>query len=362
MWTKARALARRQFSNGTRATITLLKRVELFLFVFGLISVPVLVSRIGAGETFELASRLGPWLVPLVVLGIVPHVLDTLGLFFCLPLDRERLGLAYTFAGRLAGEGVNAVLPTATVGGELIKVSILGRRAPLDRVTAGVTLTYAIDAFTTMVLTSLALPLALPRLALPLSLRLGLAALVLTGLVGTYVFLNLVRGGLLARIDGTLRRLGLLRERLGAAPGVTVVAPRAVAASALLLLASTLWGAVEVGVVRYALTGESLVGDSLAIASLASFLDALFFFVPGQIGTREGGLAGITSLAGLGPSLGITIALVRRMTQMAWALVGYGFFAWLQRYGTVASPFEPRLIQSRPRPIAAEAAAVELLG
>jgi hypothetical protein len=299
--------------------------VELTLFGIGLASFVFLVSQIGLAEATSLAGRLGPWIIPIVGLGFVPHALDTLGLFLCL-LDRGQIGLGYTFAGRLAGEALNTVLPTATVGGEVVKASILGRRAPLERVAAGVGLTYAVDAFSTMALAALALPVSLPRLDLPVSLRIGIAGLVIAGLLGTSTFLHLVHAG---RVHAVLRRLGVIRERTD--PASAAVPRRVVAGAALALLASTLWSAVEVGIVRYALTGERDLADALAIASLSAFVDAVFFFVPGQIGTREGGLAAITALFGLGSSLGITIALVRRLTQVAWALLGYVSFAWLQR-------------------------------
>ena len=183
-----------------------------------------------------------------------------------------------------------------------------------------------------VVLTAVALPVSLPRLDLPVSVRIGLAGTVIAGLLGTSVFLHLVHAG---RVRAVLGRLGVIREHLATSPSATIPR-RVVAAAALALLASTLWSAVEVGLVRYALTGERDVVGALAIASLSAFVDAVFFFVPGQVGTREGGLAAITALFGLGSSLGITIALVRRVTQVAWALLGYVFFAWLQRSAPVA--------------------------
>jgi hypothetical protein len=339
MTTTERAAGLSPWTRGSRAAaIGLLKRVELLLLVIGLVTVPVLVAGVGTAETTRLATRMGPWLVPILVLGFVPHLLDTIGLLLCLPLDRARLGLAYTFAGRLAGEGVNTVLPTATVGGELVKVSILGRRAPLERVAAGVSLTYALDAYTIMVLAGVSLPIALPRLDLPVAARLTLAGLILAGLVGTYIFLGLVRSGLIGQVHEVARRLGIFRERLvGHGRGMTVVASHTVAASALFLTASTLWAAVEIGLVRYALFGEVQIADAIGIASLSAFLDAVFFFVPGQIGTREGGLAAITTLAGLGPSLGVAIGLVRRLNQVVWALLGYAVFAWIQRTAPIVT-------------------------
>jgi hypothetical protein len=215
------------------------------------------------------------------------------------------------------------------VGGELLKASFLARRTTFGQALTAVTTTYAIDAMTIMVLAGACMPLALPRLALSPLAGLFLASFVLAGIVGTYIFYRIVRSGSLAFLPRFLQALVAGRAP-GAFPSGAGNEPSPARAFFYMLL-STAWPAVEIAIVRYVLTGEVGIVEALAIASVSGFADAVFFFVPGNIGTREGGLAAITALAGLGAPLGLAIGVVRRVSQITWALAGYGCFLWLER-------------------------------
>src|SRR5581483_6243409 len=143
---------------------------EAALLPLGIAALGVLIWRIGPEERAEILRLLALiqwWFVAIVLQEIIAHAANTAGLLACLPLDRRALGFWYAFSARLAGEGVNATMPTATVGGELLKISLLSRRAPTERVTAGISAAYASQAVAQMLFTTLALPLALPALELP---------------------------------------------------------------------------------------------------------------------------------------------------------------------------------------------------
>jgi hypothetical protein len=285
-----------------------MKRLERIFLILGLVIAVGAVGRLPAREIARLATDCRGSIAAVIALGFVPQILDALGLYVCLPVDRKRLGLAYTFAGRLAGEGVNTIVPTATIGGEVVKVSLLSRRAPGRAVLAGVSTAYSLDALSTLVLVGVALPSALPRLDLPAVPRLGVAGVVLLATLGTYVFHRIVRHAASAR-----------RTKPEASTPAFSLAFA-------FLFASALWQTVEVALVRRGLGDEFEPLECFAIAALSALLDAVFFFVPGNLGTREGGLAGITALLGLGAPLGVQFALVRRLSQLVWAVAGYACF------------------------------------
>jgi len=60
----------------------------------------------------------------------------------------------------------------------------------------------------------------------------------------------------------------------------------------------------------------------LAIEILSTTIDAILFFVPGKVGTQEGGKVLIFVMLGLDPAQGLTFALMRRIREMVWAGVG----------------------------------------
>ncbi|HZU97303.1 MAG TPA: lysylphosphatidylglycerol synthase domain-containing protein [Planctomycetota bacterium] len=281
--------------------------LERLLLLAGLVGLLVLVGTAGSIETGRIIAFVGWWLVPIILLGAVPHLLDTIGLYCCLPRGPR---LRSVFAARLAGEGLNALVPTATVGGELLKASLLSRRVNARAALAAITAAYALDALAALSLSSIGLPFAFARLGLSPLARQALAALLLAGMAGTTVFWRLIRSGSIVR---------------GVDPG------RPYSLAYVAMFASTAWTVAEIAIVRFAASGELDLEGALAMGSSATLLDAVFFFVPGQIGTREGGLAAITALAGLGAPLGIAIGLVRRARETVWTLIGYGCFVVLER-------------------------------
>lgn len=319
---------------------------ETALLPLGAAALAFLIWQIGPDERAKIISRLSTirwWFAAVVAQELVAHAANTAGLLSCLPLDRKRLGFWYAFAARLAGEGVNATMPTATVGGELLKISLLNRRAPAERVTAGIGAAYASQALAQMLFTALALPLTLPALDLPRALKALIVVFVLAGVIATYWLANITRGGAFGKAHGLFRKVGLGKEgsrahdattRIdGAARDAHSAAPAAFAVSVLQFLFAWSWSAVEVGLILYAFTGEVNVLQCIAIESLSAFVDAVFFFVPGQMGTREIGLGGITKALGLGPEIGISIGLVRRGRVLIWAAIGLLCLAWFRRFG-----------------------------
>jgi hypothetical protein len=321
---------------------------ERALLPIGLVGLGVLIWGAGADNVIEKTRLVGWWFLVVIAQEFVCHVTNTFGLLVCMPADRARLSFWRTFAARQAGEGVNATMPTATIGGELLKISLLARSVPAERVTAGVTAAYATQALAQMLFTAFALPLALPALDLPFSLRILFAIFVLGGVVATYWFAGVLRqGAAFGRAHGFLRKVGLGREgsrahetseRIDdAAKAAHGASPNAFAASVLWFLFGWFWGIVEVALILHACGYEVNFASCLAIESLSAFIDAVFFFVPGQLATREGGLAAITFGLGLGAEVGVAIGLVRRGRALAWAAIGFLCLGWFRHTAPVVA-------------------------
>jgi hypothetical protein len=328
---------------------------EAAMFPLGALALGVLVWQTGKDEILRLTATVQWWFALIVLQELVAHSANTAGLLACLPLDRKGLGFGYTFAARLAGEGVNATMPTATVGGELLKIALLSRRAPAERVTAGVSAAYTGQTFAQMLFTALALPFALPWIPWALPYRLMLAFFVFSGLIVTYAIAVVSRGSAFGSVHSVLRKLKIGKEGSSAhettgriddaAKQATVANPHAFSVSVILFLFAWFWGTIEVAVILHACRIDVDLSTCAAIESLSAFIDAAFFFVPGQMGTREGGLAGITHTLGLGTPAGLTIGLVRRGRVFIWAALGLVCLAWFRRNApkgvTPSNPIQP---------------------
>jgi hypothetical protein len=81
---------------------------------------------------------------------------------------------------------------------------------------------------------------------------------------------------------------------------------------------------VQVQLVLYLLNVPGGFRYSFLITVFSSLIDALFFFVPGRIGSHEGGRLLISKTLGMTTAQGLTIGVISRLNQIIWSLLGFG--------------------------------------
>lgn len=82
-------------------------------------------------------------------------------------------------------------------------------------------------------------------------------------------------------------------------------------------------GVVEAYITLQAITGESpSVLTSFILETAQRLMTVVFKVVPFQMGVSELGTAAVTNVLGLGVTVGVTVAVVRKARMAAWALLG----------------------------------------
>jgi len=66
-------------------------------------------------------------------------------------------------------------------------------------------------------------------------------------------------------------------------------------------------------------------GEALYINAASSLIINVFFFMPFELGTREGGLFLVMQTIGYPPGIGIVIGLVNRLRELVWLFIGLTF-------------------------------------
>jgi hypothetical protein len=82
----------------------------------------------------------------------------------------------------------------------------------------------------------------------------------------------------------------------------------------------------------------------LGIEGVTRGLKMLSGWIPARLGSDEGGAISAFALTGLSPTLGLALALTRRVRDLLWALIGIVWLAWNSR------PSEVSQNAKRPRP------------
>lgn len=317
--------------------------IRLLFLAAGLVVLGGLIRHIGLFQVWETVERVGALtfcviLTPLLVV----YLLDTYGWSLTLGKWARRVGFVRLFMVRMAGEAINVTTPTAMLGGEPMKAYLLTRyEVPMVEGLASV-----VTAKTIMVIAQILFMLL--GLGVTLWLVGGgeynvLLAFVSLGLLGFGVFLFLVlqRYGIgmgLLTVAETCRirsqRLEAYRPQLLELDQTIRTFYRQRRRTFMLSLGihyvAWLLELFEVYAILYFLGVEVGWLSSLSIAALAVLIKGSVSFVPGGLGAQEGGYLFLLMALGYGEVTGITFALIRRVREILWILIGLVFLAVLR--------------------------------
>jgi hypothetical protein len=241
---------------------------------------------------------------------------------------------------RIAGDAVNYVTPTAAVGGELVRVALLRRFVAAVPAIASVVLLVVTQFFSQVVFVSVGIVYCLPRLlAGPWAAAVAVPAGFLVAILAGLIFLA-VRSDGFRRIDGLARRVPWLARFADAGNaealdreifGAVRARPFDLAAAVFCFLGAWSVGVVEARLILSFLGTPVSWGTAFSIESLSVLIETAFFFVPAKAGTQEGGKVAIFAALGLAVSDGLALGVVRRLRELAWAMMGLIVFGVLER-------------------------------
>ena len=315
-------------------------RAERALLVGGVALLGVLVYEVGLRAVLDDLRLVGWGIVPIVLQELIAYAFNTLGWRYAFPAPPPGIGFARLLAVRLAGDAINSVTPTATLGGEVVRIRLLRDRIATAPAMASVTIAMLGQTVAQVLFIAVGFALLLAGSNVPSRIRpeLLVGVVVMGGLAVGLVVAQ--RRGRFSPLVAGLRLIGL--ERVGAhlraaaarLDGEIAAFHAAGAGRFALSVASFLvgWasGLLEVALILFFLHVQVSVERVLAIEVLSITIDGILFVIPAKIGTQEGGKVLIFTLLGLPPAQGLAFGLLRRVRELAWAAVGLTLLSRLQ--------------------------------
>jgi putative membrane protein len=241
----------------------------------------------------------------------------------------QRPTVAATFRMRLIKEAVNALLPVAQVGGDVVRARLAVTPAlPLRTAAASCIVDAALGVaclvlFVLIGLAAASLIVADPRID-HLAIQIAIA--------GALATLGLIAGerlGFLRLLDrATARTSGALGRLSGVGEDVRIICSRGgpMARSMAWHLLSWSLGVVETWVAMWAVGLDPSWRDALVLESMAQGARALGFAIPGALGVQEGGYVLICSALGIPPHDALALSLLRRLRELTLGVLGLGLW------------------------------------
>jgi uncharacterized protein (TIRG00374 family) len=310
------------------AWLTWVTRISLVLGIAGLIGS---VWIVGPRTIFHHLGSIGWFFVVLVVIEMLSSVLDGLAIYF-MAHGPGRPSVRESVVAQIVGRGVNSVTPGGNLG-EALKVGLLSQRCSTRRIVAAVMYVGLIGVVLSLAVVAIGSAVTAFWFDMPAIGRLGclFGAAVLGGVAITIVVL--LRRGMLSTLSNALARMHIIskqrRERWnqtlsevdsrlrGADDGdYRRRAIGCVAISQLLQKGLAYFTILSAG---YAMSP----GQFLALLSAGVIISWVSTVIPMGLGLAEGGNAALFTLIGAPASLGLALALARRVNQVVFASIGF---------------------------------------
>jgi uncharacterized protein (TIRG00374 family) len=316
-----------------------LSKVNIAFFIVGLCVFSYLVYRFGIDQIVSNIERAGWSLVYVVLVWLVIYVLNAAAWTLVLGANGKAIAFRRLFMVTVSGFVINYITPVVAIGGEPYKVKALSGAMGAQQSLSAVVLYRMIHLLGHMMLLLTGILAAVLFLPLPMPLD---PVLVLIG--GAILWLVIVtlsghREGVFQRLSKWLAKFRVLRrlsEKLqryeDSLPemdtiitGVYQREPWKFTGALLLEYTSRLLMGVEVYLILGGIGIETTLASALFLYVAYSIVINVLFFVPMNLGAREGGLVlGLQSLA-LPPLLGVYLGIVMRIREFVWILIGLLF-------------------------------------
>lgn len=335
-------------------------RTNTVLLFLGLALFALLLLKVGPMMVYAHLRSLG-WrfllVLPPYALG---YLLHTLG--WRATLKERPLPLSKLFSFRMAGEALNYLTPSASLGGEPVKAYLLKRAGiPLEEGLASVVVAKTAMTAAQLMFTIGGILLALlqtpdPRPQTPLLVSATALALAISFALAFLLVIQ--RQGLLASLLKPVKKLHRIQGWLKKREEKLLALDRHIgsfyrqkgpsfALSFTLHLAGWIVQGFEVYLLLAFLGIPVPLPTALAIHALSVLAKAAAFFIPGGLGVQEGGNILIFLGFSFSVQMGMTFSLVRRARELLWAAFGLLALARYQLGGTDGPTIDTRPRRSR---------------
>ena len=311
------------------------RRAQLLFFAAGAIALVVLIMR---SDPRQLASdvRDAGWAVPAIVgvYGFV-YTLNTAAWWLTM-IEAPRLSFARAWVVNVAAFAINYLTPFASIGGEPFKIVAASQWMGTRNGTASV-LNYRLvhmQAHLLFFLTGVILAfIFLPAgtMATPVLVIMAVVLLILAALL-----LAVHREGVIERLFDLSMRLPLIgrfarRFEPRRAALIEIdrqlisfhgASPRRYYGALALEYLARVVSMFEFFIIARAIGHPVSFGTAFLIGGFSSLVVNLFFFMPFNVGSKEGGLYVIFAALGLPSRLGVAAAVLSRLREIIWIAIG----------------------------------------
>ncbi|MGE5314008.1 MAG: lysylphosphatidylglycerol synthase transmembrane domain-containing protein [Acidobacteriota bacterium] len=312
------------------------RRVTYVLLAIGISVLVLMVMHLGFATIAENVEKVSWRFLPIVAVWGIVYACNAWAIYLLIDHQRESVSFRAVLQATISSFAINYITPFLNLGGEPYRAAVLkpyigGRRAVSAVVSYNIVrmMGHCLFWLFTGVVAIVALPMSaaglwsmIGVLAVVLALFLLLAALQRHGfLESAWGRLRILfgRGARSRWFEAKALALGEVDERLRS---VYAENPSGFAKAIAIETVSRLIATWEFVFIMEAVYGAPSYRDALMLNGASSLVLNIFFFIPFELGAREGSLYMTLHLIGYTADLGIFVGLINRARELVWIAIG----------------------------------------
>lgn len=328
------------------------KKYQNGFFIFGLTVLTLMITQLDFTQVWHGLRHAGHWFLAVVALWAVLYVINTTSWYIIIkgvcsqgnephrrqsPTAKLPISFAWLYKVTVSGFALNYATPGGLMGGEPYRIMELTPRIGAERASSSVILyvmTHIFSHFWFWLLNVLLFALTKPLSSAAVTLLVATSAFCILGI---WFFMSGYRKGLANRIMNLFTHIPFVRRKAQVfieshhdqlsdidrqVAALHSQAPGTFISAVLLELACRICSALEIFFILLVVMPHVNYLDCLFILAFTSLFANLLFFMPLQLGGREGGFFMSTTAIGISASAGIFVALIVRLRELLWTGIG----------------------------------------
>lgn len=316
------------------------KKYQNLFFLFGIVMLAVMLTQLDYRQVWDGLKSAGYWFFAVVALWAFLYMLNTATWYIIIKSgsnEPTKINFFWLYKITVSGFALNYTTPCGLMGGEPYRVMSLSPKIGPERASSSVILYAMTHIFSHFLFWILSILIYL--LTEPLNFFMGI---ILTSagafcLLGVWFFIKGYRKGMAVRLMNLLKHIpgakkwarGFVerhKEQLDTIDSQIAALHnqnrKSFVSAVLLELACRFCSAFEIMFILLVLTADVSFAQCVLILAFTSLFANLLFFIPLQLGGREGGFIMSTAGLALSASAGIFVALIVRIRELIWTAIG----------------------------------------